>query len=85
MPNSRPRAIQWLGSHVGRLRRARNVPETSAFAIHAETGGEWMDSYLEAREAKDSEAVVALFSEEAVCQSIPGVESETFVGRDAIG
>lgn len=63
------------------------TPATSAeaFEIDAVTAGEWMDDYLEAWETKDSEAVMALFSEDAVYQSIPGVESETYVGRDAIG
>jgi hypothetical protein len=53
--------------------------------VDVASAGEWMDGYLAAWEAKDADAVMALFSEDAVYQSVPGVDSETFVGREAIG
>lgn len=44
----------------------------------------WMKGYLSAWETRDANAVVKLFTPNGVYQSIPGVPSQTFVGRAAI-
>jgi hypothetical protein len=44
----------------------------------------WVEAYLQAWREKDDVAVGHLFAPEAVYQEIPGDETRTFVGRDAI-
>jgi SnoaL-like domain len=43
-----------------------------------------MQGYLTAWETRDAHAVVKLFTPNGIYQSIPGVASQTFVGRPAI-
>jgi len=59
--------------------------EASApFKVSKHTASKWMQGYLQAWETRDANAVVKLFTPGGVYQSIPGVTSQTFVGRKAI-
>jgi SnoaL-like domain len=57
---------------------------SAAFRVSKRTATEWMRGYLQAWETRDADAVVKLFTPNGVYQSIPGVSSQTFVGRRAI-
>lgn len=52
--------------------------------LTAEVATQWMADYFDAWKAHDDDAVAALFTDDAIYQSVPGVESETFIGPDAI-
>jgi hypothetical protein len=54
------------------------------YRVSRQTATKWMQGYLKAWEARDADAVVQLFTPSGVYQSIPGVSSQTFVGRKAI-
>jgi len=54
------------------------------FKVSKHTATKWMQGYLQAWETRDADAVVKLFTPNGVYQSIPGVPSQTFVGRKAI-
>jgi hypothetical protein len=59
--------------------------EASApFKVSKRTATKWMQGYLQAWETRDADAVVKLFTPNGIYQSIPGVPSQTFVGRKAI-
>jgi ketosteroid isomerase-like protein len=55
-----------------------------AYRVSRQTAAKWMQGYLTAWETRDADAVVKLFTPNGVYQSIPGVSSQTFVGRKAI-
>jgi hypothetical protein len=55
-----------------------------AYGVSRQTAATWMRGYLKAWETRDADAVVQLFTPSGVYQSIPGVSSQTFVGRKAI-
>jgi hypothetical protein len=55
-----------------------------AYRVSGQTAAKWMRGYLNAWETRDADAVVQLFTPSGVYQSIPGVSSQTFVGRKAI-
>lgn len=57
---------------------------SAAYKVSKKTAGDWMAAYLDAWETRDADAVEKIFTPNAVYQSIPGVGSETFVGREAI-
>lgn len=44
----------------------------------------WTDRYLAAWQSKDADAAALLFTPDALYQAVPGVEAQTFRGRDAI-
>lgn len=44
----------------------------------------WAGGYARAWETKDAAAAAALFTDDAVYQVIPGVDAQTYTGRDAI-
>jgi hypothetical protein len=83
-----------MRKRTGLLAMAMAVTLTCAFAAVAQAGGaykvskltaaKWMQGYLNAWETRDADAVVKLFTPNGVYQSIPGVSSQTFVGRKAI-
>jgi hypothetical protein len=54
------------------------------YSVSKQTAAKWMQGYLTAWETRDADAVVKLFTPGGVYQSIPGVSSQTFVGRKAI-
>jgi SnoaL-like domain len=54
------------------------------YRVSKQTAARWMQGYLTAWETRDADAVVKLFTPGGVYQSIPGVSSQTFVGRKAI-
>jgi hypothetical protein len=54
------------------------------YKVSKHTATKWMQGYLQAWETRDADAVVKLFTPNGVYQSIPGVASQTFVGRKAI-
>ena len=56
----------------------------SAYTVSKKTATTWMADYLKAWETRDADAVEGLFTPDGIYQSIPGVSSETFVGRKAI-
>ncbi|HEY5332522.1 MAG TPA: nuclear transport factor 2 family protein [Solirubrobacterales bacterium] len=56
----------------------------AGYKVSKKTATEWMAGYLAAWESRDADAVVELFTPQGVYQSIPGVKSETFEGREAI-
>ena len=59
--------------------------EASApYKVSTHTATKWMQGYLQAWETRDADAVVKLFTPNGVYESIPGVSSQTFVGRKAI-
>ena len=59
--------------------------EASApFKVSKHTAARWMQAYLHAWKTRDADAVVRLFTPNGVYQSIPGVSSQTFRGRNAI-
>jgi uncharacterized protein (TIGR02246 family) len=45
----------------------------------------WTTAYLEAWRTKDAAAAVRLFAPDALYEAVPGDESQTYRGRDAIG
>jgi SnoaL-like domain len=57
---------------------------SAAYKVSKQTATNWMQGYLNAWETRDANAVVKLFTLNGVYQSIPGVSSQTFVGRKAI-
>ena len=57
---------------------------SAPFKVSKQTATQWMQGYLQAWETRDADAVVKLFTPTGVYQSIPGVSSQTFVGRKAI-
>jgi hypothetical protein len=57
---------------------------SAAYKVSKQTATNWMQGYLNAWETRDANAVVKLFTPHGVYQSIPGVPSQTFVGRKAI-
>src|SRR5947209_16055738 len=57
---------------------------SAAYKVSKQTATKWMQGYLQAWEMRDANAVVKLFTPHGVYQSIPGVPSQTFVGRKAI-
>lgn len=57
---------------------------SAAYKVSKQTATKWMQGYLNAWETRDADAVVKLFTAHGVYQSIPGVSSQTFVGRKAI-
>jgi hypothetical protein len=57
---------------------------SATFKVSKQTATSWMRGYLQAWETRDADAVVRLFTPHGVYQSIPGVSSQTFVGRKAI-
>jgi hypothetical protein len=57
---------------------------SAPFKVSKQTATKWMQGYLQAWETRDADAVVKLFTPSGVYQSIPGVSSQTFVGRKAI-
>jgi SnoaL-like domain len=57
---------------------------SAPFTVSKRTATKWMQGYLQAWETRDADAVVKLFTPGGVYQSIPGVASQTFVGRKAI-
>jgi hypothetical protein len=57
---------------------------SGSFKVSKQTATTWMRGYLQAWETRDADAVVKLFTPHGVYQSIPGVSSQTFVGRAAI-
>lgn len=57
---------------------------SAAYKVSKQTATNWMQGYLNAWETRDANAVVKLFTPHGVYQSIPGVSSQTFVGRKAI-
>jgi hypothetical protein len=57
---------------------------SARFKVSKQTATKWMQGYLHAWETRDADAVVKLFTVNGVYQSIPGVSSQTFVGRKAI-
>jgi uncharacterized protein (TIGR02246 family) len=54
------------------------------YKVTKRAAAQWMQGYLQAWETRDADAVVKLFTPNGVYQSIPGVSSQTFVGRRAI-
>ena len=56
----------------------------AGYTVSKKTATEWMAGYLDAWETRDADAVEGLFTPNGIYQSIPGVKSETFVGRAAI-
>jgi hypothetical protein len=54
------------------------------YSVSKQTAAKWIQGYLTAWETRDADAVVKLFTPGGVYQSIPGVSSQTFVGRKAI-
>jgi ketosteroid isomerase-like protein len=56
----------------------------AGYTVSKKAATEWMAGYLDAWETRDADAVEQLFTQNGIYQSIPGVKSETFVGRDAI-
>jgi ketosteroid isomerase-like protein len=56
----------------------------AGYTVSKKTATDWMAGYLDAWETRDADAVEMLFTPNGVYQSIPGVKSETFVGRAAI-
>jgi hypothetical protein len=57
---------------------------SAPYKVSKQTATKWMQGYLQAWETRDADAVVRLFTPNGVYQSIPGVPSQTFVGRKAI-
>jgi hypothetical protein len=57
---------------------------SAPYKVSRQTASKWMHGYLQAWETRDADAVVRLFTPNGVYQSIPGVPSQTFVGRKAI-
>jgi hypothetical protein len=58
------------------------VSQASAeFKVSKQTATRWMQGYLQAWVTRDADAVVKLFTQHGVYQSIPGVSNQTFVGR----
>ena len=57
---------------------------SAPYKVSKQTAAKWMQRYLQAWETRDADAVVKLFTPNGVYQSIPGVPSQTFVGRKAI-
>jgi hypothetical protein len=55
-----------------------------SYSVTPATASKWMAGYLQAWETRDANAVVKLFTANGVYQSIPGVKSQTFIGRAAI-
>lgn len=61
------------------------APQASAaYKVSKQTAAKWMQGYIAAWETRDADAVVKLFTPHGVYESIPGVSSQTFVGRKAI-
>lgn len=56
----------------------------ASYKVTPQAAAKWMKGYLDAWETRDADAVEMLFTPNGVYQSIPGVKSETFVGRKAI-
>ncbi|HEY2651226.1 MAG TPA: nuclear transport factor 2 family protein [Solirubrobacteraceae bacterium] len=56
----------------------------SGYRVSKAAAGTWMAGYLNAWRTRDADAVVKLFTPNAIYQSIPGVGNQTFVGRTAI-
>lgn len=57
---------------------------SASYVVSKQVAAKWMKGYLKAWETRDADAVEKLFTPNAVYQSIPGVSSETFVGRKEI-
>jgi ketosteroid isomerase-like protein len=55
-----------------------------SYTVTTTTASKWMRGYLKAWETRDADAVEKLFTPGGVYESIPGVDSETFVGRKTI-
>jgi len=54
------------------------------FHVTPHDASRWMQGYLSAWENRDADAVIKLFTPNAVYQSVPGDPTQTFVGRAAI-